>query len=269
MLISVPTAQPAIGLQPRGTKAFSWASGKFLPESVAVTISMVPTPQDVIGTCEKQRIVFRSLADASVKPDTVPARWVLNGDGANTCAAATRWKLTDAAGSQVLEASAVGAHTSETAGAFQVPYTDFSAIALPSAHIVAGLSLITGSVRLQDTALAPDTSSETKRKKQRVQPVIGVDVPLLLFSRRNALQDVLTHVRLVAATFFSDPGFDLYVGAEVLPLFQVSNQDFDVQASAGYRFGLGHSSGSFAMLLTFNASGALSSVLAGFGLASK
>lgn len=262
----------ALGLaRVSGTNA-TWFVGRYVPDTAVVAITGLnavpvsgPSVLDSLAAlCEAQVVVFKPLANDSAKPDTVRARYEL-GNGVPSCLARSRWKLGSASGEQQFHVELVAArtHVASSTGPGVVPAVDFTATAREPAHLVVGLAAIVGGVSF----LEPNqTDSATKRSA--FQPVVGVDAPLVVGA--HVRNDLLDHTRLLFASFFGNPGFDLYLGVELPPLLLgPPAEQFPVQLAVGRRFGLGHTNGAWAVALTYDATGILSNALAGLGIAAS
>lgn len=243
-------------------------TSQYLPEMVHVRVTGLRPPttpsfdSSFVRACEAQKIVFRTLSSGATS-DTVAARWMRDGLRSE-CVARTRWKLSDAPGTQILQAELVGGATQATSRAGIVSrYAEVRAIAHAPAHISVGLSVLTGKphVRMAGRDSVAD----------KLQPIVGVDFPVVRILAYHG-NSVLDRIRLLTATSIQKPlQGDTYLGLLIAPLFAGANGgaapiQIEVGARIG-RTGTSHSTNTGFVSATYDASGFLTNVLGFIGLA--
>jgi hypothetical protein len=188
------------------------------------------------------------------------------------CYASIRWRLSDNPGENMLRARLVPKDSAAVwASVADSSMIDFTMIGHAPPNIVVGLSWLRGGVR--KVRLEPSSDSSTARQDsikhtRAFQPILGIDFPIVIPSASHRIQRALSGFRPVIATSYGDPGWDLYLGIELLPLKYGSRVMANpLQFSIGSRLGLNHSQTSCLYLAGhISAISAISDFLGGIGV---
>ena len=229
-----------------------WFTGQYLAKSVGVVVHNVDGQQ-----CLRRRVQFIPLT-AAVGSGTEIKFLELRGqwDG-KACAASMRWRMSDVPGQQRLQARLVRSDTVWVSDyALARTTADFTATAHAHGSVLIGAVYVPGGI----TGVSGGAPDEIEKKERSFQPVIGIDLPILLSVLPKP--GFLDNVRGVLATSLRDIGSDLYVGIQLFPLLTGARGGaFPLQGSIGSRIGFKSHGNGFFIALHYNASGALSTAL--------
>jgi hypothetical protein len=270
----------------------AWFSSQYAEYARAVTIVGVRTPED----CEAREVEFTYLSNASVStaPPVMKARgeWVAqdssniekygilldddrlrslftgapSGDYGN-CVAIAHWRLGDNPGRHFLRARLLRKEGVIVPPAAAAQTTQlFTAIAHAPPAIVAGMVYVFDDADEQEEEGEGEESEEADRT---LGAIVGFDFPIVIGALGADAQEFLEHFRPMVATNFSDPGEDVYVGLEVLPLLPRGGgaraAANPLQLTLGWKFDNDNNDGFFAGL-HYSTTGLLSDFLKGIGL---
>jgi hypothetical protein len=215
----------------------SWFTSQNAAYARAVEIVGVRTP----GECEGREVEFLYLSNAPVTgaPPSlkVKGQWIADArhtaqletlleDGdldslkarpESRCVAVAHWRLGDSPGRHYLRARLVRKDGIPVSPQAAANTTDlFTAVAHAPPAIVAGLVLPFKEEHDGDTGEEP--GEEDEESGRTVETIVGFDTPLVFGGLSPKLQGILSHFRPMVATNLSDPGEDVYLGLEIMPL---------------------------------------------------
>jgi hypothetical protein len=193
------------------------------------------------ATCHQRSVIFRATGGAPAGDKALSApfaevagQWTEINEAANgggtrhECRATTRWRLGDTPGEQRLTAS-VKRDTSKPVDpkvAESVAHWDAVAHAPPS--FIAGFSFADRGPK--------DTLTE-RAVNERGQPWFGVEfTPFVELARAFPSVKHVVRLRMMLATSYRKPGYDLYVGFSPLSLIEERVSALPVQIMVGRRY---------------------------------
>jgi hypothetical protein len=249
-------------LSPRTIRVMA---GDVVRDSVIVELlGLNPADEKAAEKCQAANVLFRQTL-AATKPDTIRARFTpyrskRTDPLLRRCIAGYRWQTPQAPGNQEIRAELVGGISPSTSpmGGSDV-YADTRVVADAPAHILIGFAGTGKTIRVPE--------DQDQGLKKALQTVIGVDfsVPSLLptFDKFDALDNL----RLLVVTNTAKIGKDLYVGAELAPLFEgPAAMTIPAQAALGFRHVQGLKRRYFpALILSYNATSVIGNLLGPLG----
>lgn len=222
----------------------AWFSSQYAAYARVVALAGVKNA----GQCESREVEFTYLSNAGVNaaPPSVKMRgeWVerdstnaekfnilLDDDRLDSlflgvrdvsdgnCVAVAHWRLGDNPGRHYLRARLVRKEgvvvPSDVAGGTTQLFT---AIAHAPPAIVAGMVYLFDKEDGQDDDAGEGEGEEDEESERTLGTIVGFDFPIVSGWFNSDTQEKLQHFRPMIATDFSDPGEDVYVGLEILPL---------------------------------------------------
>jgi hypothetical protein len=272
----------------------AWFAAQYAEYSRAVRLVGVDSP----SVCESREVEFTYMSNASPtgSPPVLKARgeWVVPTDTPSfgryqtllqeerldsliaqretgSCVAVAHWRLGDNPGRHYLRARLTRENGVTVASAAAAKTTElFTTIAHAPPAIVAGVVYPFREDSPEDTtSTGASTGEEDEELGRTLGTIVGFDFPIVLGFLSPKAQEVLQHFRPMIATNFSDPGEDVYVGLEVLPLLPhggARSAANPLQLTVGYKIDNGDRDTPF-VGLHFSTTGLLSDFLKAVGVA--